>query len=110
MPSMRMAPASKKFAANEPVYSKMNPAAIGATIPARLLKKFMMLPTVPTVPLEAINPGMLQPLGASNARPTSAMEIQMIATLASVVKAAPITAIPNTRAAVRSILRTLVAS
>ena len=41
MPSTRMAPATKKFAANEPVLSKMKPAAIGAIIPARLLKKFI---------------------------------------------------------------------
>src|ERR1700686_3060812 len=86
----------------------MNPAAIGAAIPARLLKKFMILPTVPTVPFVAINPGMLQPMGAANARPPRAMEIQMIATLALVVKAAPTTAIPKSRPMVKSVLRTLV--
>ena len=73
MPIIRMMPATRKFAANDPVRSKIIPATIGATIPARLLTKFMMLPTVPTVPFGAINDGMLHPMGAANARPPSAM-------------------------------------
>src|SRR5215469_3673812 len=49
----------------------------------------MTLPTVPTVPSGAISAGMLQPMGAENASPPSATEIQKIATLGLVVNAAP---------------------
>jgi hypothetical protein len=110
MPIIRMAPATRKFAAKEPVRSKIIPATMGAAMPTRLLKKFMMLPTVPTVPRGAIKDGMLHPMGAAKARPPRAMEIQMIATLGLVVKAAPITAIPRAMPMVSNVLRTRVGS
>jgi hypothetical protein len=55
----------------------------------------MVLPTVPTVPRGAMIDGMLQAMGAEKANPPSAIDIQVIAMFALVVKAAPITAIPN---------------
>ena len=54
----------------------------------------MVLPTVPTVPRGAMIDGMLQAMGAEKANPPSAIDIQVIAMFALVVKAAPITAIP----------------
>src|ERR1700730_1776848 len=86
MPAVRNAPV------NECVAPTMYPVVIGATTPIMLFKKFMIPPIVPVPPRGAIKDGIDQPTGAAAANPLSAIEIQRIATTASVVNVAPNTA------------------
>jgi hypothetical protein len=93
-PTIRIAPVIRKFGA-KPIRSATIPATIGATIPAKLPRKFIVPPTLPTVPLGAINEGILQAIGAAKAKPPREIVNQVIATLTFVVKAAPIAATPS---------------
>ncbi len=69
-----------------------------------------MPPTLPTVPLGAINEGILQAIGAAKAKPPREIVNQVIATLTFVVKVAPIAATPSSIPIVNKTFLTLVGS